>query len=464
MFLKPIQFFEKERRNDGIYRGIVVDNKDPLKRGRIKVKIEGKLESENNDWLPWCYPRNSTGFGGRIDQSSFAIPRIHSEVTIRFPLAGLIYHPEYDGYWRSDKTHQEDLFTPKEDEDAYTEAYGFSDDTFTWLRVNRSPQKEKRFAEVRHTSGSFVRIDYHGNIQFYSSKDISFVAERDIDVKAGRHLKMQIERDLHLEIARDFAVDVLRDIGIESGRDFKIKGANDVTVFCGGSKKEAEYTEEEIEIKVFAGKTLPEGLEPEEETIKVTRYDHSVTQSESEGNFIVLATGNVSTLATKKTIITSLENMTVIAMEDISTATKGKISFVAEDDISTFTKKKYSLISAEDISTVALGGMSDICIGEHSIYAIESQTILSPYLTRVGFIDHNRPAAALPIMPNGFGEFDGPLLVDFPISPEFEEMDERLEKIEEYRKEMEELAKKVERLRDEIVTELKEKAESLKGE
>lgn len=68
--------------------GIVVDNRDPLKMGRVKINVRrffGNLETVD---IPWAYPiRNSSG-------SDFGVPTIGKIVNVIFP-NGDIYHPQY---------------------------------------------------------------------------------------------------------------------------------------------------------------------------------------------------------------------------------------------------------------------------------------------------------------------------------------------------------------------------------
>ena len=46
-----------------IYRGVVVDNKDPEKYGRVRVKLFGLNENEAIDNLPWAEVVQPNGFG-----------------------------------------------------------------------------------------------------------------------------------------------------------------------------------------------------------------------------------------------------------------------------------------------------------------------------------------------------------------------------------------------------------------
>lgn len=68
--------------------GEVMDNKDPLKLGRTKVKVFGKFDLLENESIPWATPMNRDQVG------SHSVPRVGDIVAVRFD-NGNIYHPEY---------------------------------------------------------------------------------------------------------------------------------------------------------------------------------------------------------------------------------------------------------------------------------------------------------------------------------------------------------------------------------
>ncbi len=80
----------------GKYRGEVVDNLDPEKRGRVRLHIPSVLGSEmESHWAEPCLP-----FGGLADQGLFMVPECGAEVWVEFE-AGSINHPIWTGTtWR----------------------------------------------------------------------------------------------------------------------------------------------------------------------------------------------------------------------------------------------------------------------------------------------------------------------------------------------------------------------------
>ncbi|MBU0959520.1 MAG: hypothetical protein KKB31_06245 [Nanoarchaeota archaeon] len=84
----------KEHGYFGIYRGEVVDNKDPSRSGRCKIKVYGIYDGVAKQDLPWadpCFP-----IGGSKGYGSVYIPVIGSKVFVVFE-AGEIFSPVYLG-------------------------------------------------------------------------------------------------------------------------------------------------------------------------------------------------------------------------------------------------------------------------------------------------------------------------------------------------------------------------------
>ena len=71
----------------GKYRGFVIENKDPEKRGRLRVSVPSILGQATTYWALPCLP-----FGGLLDQGLFLVPKISSQVWVEFE-EGNCRHP-----------------------------------------------------------------------------------------------------------------------------------------------------------------------------------------------------------------------------------------------------------------------------------------------------------------------------------------------------------------------------------
>jgi hypothetical protein len=86
-------------RHHGYYTGKVVDNKDPLKTGRVRIYVPGLSDQStelNPDGLPWAYQKTPTFLGGGANSGMFSVPRVGTIVTLYFD-NGSLSHPIYDG-------------------------------------------------------------------------------------------------------------------------------------------------------------------------------------------------------------------------------------------------------------------------------------------------------------------------------------------------------------------------------
>ncbi|TRD16108.1 phage baseplate assembly protein V [Palleronia caenipelagi] len=81
----------------GKYRAFVVDNKDPERRGRIKLTIPSVLGAEPSDWALPCMP-----YGGGPDFGMLTVPPVDAQVVVEF-LEGDVSSPIWTGtFWRKE--------------------------------------------------------------------------------------------------------------------------------------------------------------------------------------------------------------------------------------------------------------------------------------------------------------------------------------------------------------------------
>lgn len=79
----------------GLYEGIVTDNVDPLKLGRVKIRVPGVADDPSSDW---AFPMGNPG-SGVSQRGFFDVPNIGSEVYVMF-LQGDVDKPRFwTGHW-----------------------------------------------------------------------------------------------------------------------------------------------------------------------------------------------------------------------------------------------------------------------------------------------------------------------------------------------------------------------------
>ncbi len=184
-------------RNDDLsrpHRGVVIENNDPKKRRRVKVRITGFLEGIN---LPWIYPKNPSFLGGGQGSIDFAIPEIGSEVIVEFPFKD-IYFGFYTGHWGTKDEPKEftawsmDLFPFVEFDENYPDSYGFRDSVGNYFRVN----KIKNTMEIYHksTTSNETRITIRdgGQVDIFTLGNFSITNSGDIDLNTTGTINVMV--------------------------------------------------------------------------------------------------------------------------------------------------------------------------------------------------------------------------------------------------------------------------------
>jgi uncharacterized protein involved in type VI secretion and phage assembly len=82
----------QDQRFYGKYRGVVTENQDPLKMGRVKARVPDVLGKEPSGWALPCMP-----FGGN-NMGFYAIPDVDARVWMEFEQGDPDY-PIWSGCW-----------------------------------------------------------------------------------------------------------------------------------------------------------------------------------------------------------------------------------------------------------------------------------------------------------------------------------------------------------------------------
>lgn len=134
------------------HRGIVLDNKDPEKKCRLKILVPGVQEAPIAD-LPWAIPKYEAFLGGHKEHSAVVIPEINTEVTVQYP-HGDTHFPIYTAKWNQEKV-------PEEFRKNYPERWGLKDSTGTYFYFDK---KEETF-KFHHCSGVELEISKEGDVK-----------------------------------------------------------------------------------------------------------------------------------------------------------------------------------------------------------------------------------------------------------------------------------------------------------
>lgn len=140
------------------FTGIVLDNIDPEKLGRCKIRVYGVFEDENipiTD-LPWAFP-DFNFIGSNL--GSFVVPPVNTIVKVYFEDDD-IYRPYY-----TTKILKTTSLSIEKDEDYPNTMILFETDNGDYFKINRNTYE----ATFRHASGVLVNMDNNGNITIDNS-------------------------------------------------------------------------------------------------------------------------------------------------------------------------------------------------------------------------------------------------------------------------------------------------------
>jgi hypothetical protein len=132
------QDFDLEDRLTDIHKGIVVDNHDPLRIGRVKAYVPGVLEGQASR-LPWCSPVAPSNGGGSPSNYSFDVPAIGSEIQVQF-LGKSAYLPVYTGIWISQSLNAKEVYGKN-----YPASYGSMHGDGSFSRGDRKAKSVEYF-------------------------------------------------------------------------------------------------------------------------------------------------------------------------------------------------------------------------------------------------------------------------------------------------------------------------------
>lgn len=165
-----------ERKFTGIYRGTVVDNNDPLKLGRIKVKVYPWFANitESNK-LPWAVPAMPIWEGSGNGYGYFAVPKVGSQVFVFFE-NGEYMQPVYfaealDGVYG----------LPAERETNYPDRKVMKTKNGIVIYVDDNAKE----IYIYHPSSTYLKIDSDGNISVHASGNIGVNASGDITIEGA---------------------------------------------------------------------------------------------------------------------------------------------------------------------------------------------------------------------------------------------------------------------------------------
>lgn len=136
----------------GKFRGFVVDNQDPDKRARLKLRVPSVQGTPENHWALPCLP-----FGGLKEQGLFMVPEVGAQVWVEFE-EGNLTHPIWAGtFWQQEGD-------PPAEAAAGEEPSGRLLKTPSGHLLQLEDKSGEERIILRHTSAAELLIDENGTV------------------------------------------------------------------------------------------------------------------------------------------------------------------------------------------------------------------------------------------------------------------------------------------------------------
>lgn len=225
--------------------GVVEDNEDPMKLGRIRVKIfqehDNGIEKEDLHWAPIMMPPTSASLQGvgisptGILVGSYCFGFYMDSVYKQMPIVMGTWHkmPDLDPE-KSDVTKLatgtqilEKSATGPEPASAYGAVYPYNKVHYTLsghaVEIDDTPGAER--LHVYHKSGTYVEINTSGRrVTKVVANDIEVVID-DQTIQIGGNQSVEIAGNQKINVGGNIDITAGGNINITAGGNVKVKGA-----------------------------------------------------------------------------------------------------------------------------------------------------------------------------------------------------------------------------------------------
>lgn len=159
------------------YLATVLDNDDPKKIGRVRVRVNQLMPKDAipDEDCPWAVSRRGLAWGGQLDLSTFAVPSKDTQVLVRF-LGGDIYCPVYE----TAPVHTQTKVTAMETN--YPLRWGWKDPDGSSLVVDMKDHT----LEYTHQSGMFFKINDDKTVNIFYPSDLTTNVMQDSTTEISR--------------------------------------------------------------------------------------------------------------------------------------------------------------------------------------------------------------------------------------------------------------------------------------
>ena len=224
---------------DREYIGTVENHDDPMKIGRLQVRVPELYGDIPKDHLPWANP--SSSFGGGKGFGFFMIPTPGSKVRIRL-FRGHPWTPEWIG------THWFQKEPPTESQISPPHNYLIKSPKGHLIDLH----DDKPYVRIRDMHGNYIILNTEkDNLNVFVGNDMLHEVGRDhdetigrsrhtrtgqyIDEKVGTSRRAKAQANIDFDAGVNVNIRGGAFVNIESGASLNVKGGTTVNVQAGGA-------------------------------------------------------------------------------------------------------------------------------------------------------------------------------------------------------------------------------------
>lgn len=177
----PVKDLKRPDLSKGTWRGYVVDNQDPEKRQRVKVRIPQLHRDISDEDLPWSMPSNTGQAHSGSGVGAVDVANEGALVEVWFEEDDP-HNPRYGGSPPVDNMHEDNEILGED----YPHTNGQVDSAGNKWTVN----KLRNEVLFQHKSGSSAFYDGAGNIVMHAAGKLTLVGSQGVDVVSSSGIRV----------------------------------------------------------------------------------------------------------------------------------------------------------------------------------------------------------------------------------------------------------------------------------